>query len=66
MFGYENMDHWVLGSNFLHDWYSVFDLENQKFGFVPQAGSARSNLEPVTQEPTRSIYSYRNELNELR
>ena len=62
IFGYDDYDYWVLGSNFLRDWYSVHDYDNQKFGFVPQINSARSSPDPVTEEPTRSIYSYRNEL----
>lgn len=30
---------WVLGNSFLHNYYSIFDLENQRVGLVPSSSS---------------------------
>lgn len=34
MTGYFESDFWILGLNFFHNYYSVFDLENQRIGFA--------------------------------
>ena len=26
---------WILGNNFLHNYYTIYDLENERMGFVP-------------------------------
>jgi len=35
----DNKNYWLLGNNFMRGFYSVFDLDNTKFGFAPLAGS---------------------------
>jgi len=33
-FGYTGSGFWILGGNFLQNYYSIYDLENQRVGFV--------------------------------
>ena len=54
---------WKLGTAFLKDWYMVYDINFAQVGFAPHIQSWRpSPPEAVTEEPTRNIYSYANEL----
>lgn len=39
---------WILGNNFLHNYYSIYDLENQRVGLVPSRGSSVT----VTKRPS--------------
>mmetsp|Transcript_15507 Transcript_15507/g.26213 ORF Transcript_15507/g.26213 Transcript_15507/m.26213 type:complete len:120 (+) Transcript_15507:292-651(+) len=36
---------WILGNNFLHNYYSIYDLENEKVGLVPAKGSKISVIQ---------------------
>ena len=43
---YDDMPFWILGLNFFHNYYTVFDLENKKVGFAPSKGAQVLSWEP--------------------
>lgn len=36
---------WILGNNFLHNYYSIYDLENSRVGLVPSNLAKNSGVE---------------------
>ena len=39
--------YWILGNNFMHNYYSIYDLENELIGLVPSAESAVGKIEYI-------------------
>lgn len=47
-----NEDRWILGNQFLQGYYSVFNMDDQQFGFAPGAASGKVQL-TAGDDPTR-------------
>ena len=39
--------YWILGNNFMHNYYSIYDLENELIGLVPSAESSVGKIEYI-------------------
>jgi len=37
-----SQNYWLFGNNFMRGFYSVFDMDNKKFGFAPLVGSTKT------------------------
>ena len=47
---------WILGNTFLRDYYSIYDLENQRVGLVPMKGSSvLFEQRPIPEEPYSAL-----------
>jgi hypothetical protein len=42
---------WVLGLNFFHMYYTIFDAEKMRVGFVEAKGAIRANIDRVQKLP---------------
>jgi len=37
-----SQNYWLFGNNFMRGFYSIFDMDNKKFGFAPLVGSTKT------------------------
>ena len=47
-----NVNFWIFGDAFLRGWYSIYDHDNNRMGFVPFIGSTKTKPVYSNEQPT--------------